>query len=144
MEMDNKKMIIGIVVALLIVVAIFMYNKRKKETQARKTAMLLGEQANASNASNLDEAVGQTKGIEGYKPTAERLAYRLFAAMDGIGTDEKAIYEVFSGKTKSQIATIKLIFDEKYGKGESLENWLKDDLSISEYNKVMSIINSAV
>jgi hypothetical protein len=65
----------------------------------------------------------------------------LYQAMDGWGTDEDAIYNVFSKmKTNNDLAQLNVSFGVK--ESQNLGQWLQDDLSDSEKNKVRSILTS--
>lgn len=65
----------------------------------------------------------------------------LFQAMDGWGTDEDAIFNVFSKmKTNNDLAQLQVSFGVK--EGQNLGQWLQDDLGDDEKNKVRSILTS--
>ena len=68
-----------------------------------------------------------------------QLCNKLYSAMKGIGTNENAIYDVFS-QMQSESDVRKLI--SMYGSkdGMTLQQWLIDDLSNRELQKVNDIL----
>ena len=65
----------------------------------------------------------------------------LFIAMDGLGTDENAVYRVFTAM-KNDLDVAKLI--EAFGvrKEQTLPEWIQDDLSSDEMDQVNKILAS--
>jgi LysM repeat protein len=66
-------------------------------------------------------------------------ADKLKMAMQGLGTDEKAINNVLEGKTKEQIGEIKSEYNKKYG---SLDKELKSELSGERLAEVQSLMEN--
>ena len=71
--------------------------------------------------------------------TAKQLAEKLYTAMKGWGTDEKAIYEVFSQvSTRDDVLYIFAQFGLKDGR--NLTQWLTSELNAKERTKVNAIL----
>ena len=71
--------------------------------------------------------------------TAKQLAEKLYTAMKGWGTDEKAIYEVFSQvSTRDDVLYIFAQFGLKDGR--NLTQWLTSELNAKERTKVNTIL----
>ena len=71
--------------------------------------------------------------------TAKQLAEKLYTAMKGWGTDEKAIYEVFSQvSTRDDVLFIFAQFGLKDGR--NLTQWLTSELNAKERTKVNAIL----
>ena len=65
----------------------------------------------------------------------------LFTAMDGFGTDEDAIFRVFTAM-KNDLDIAKLINAYGLRKDESLAEWLQGDLSSSDMAKLNKILST--
>ena len=73
--------------------------------------------------------------------TAKQLAEKLYTAMKGWGTDEKAIYEVFNQvSTRDDVLYIFAQFGLKDGK--NLTQWLTSELNAKERAQVNAILTS--
>ena len=71
--------------------------------------------------------------------TAKQLAEKLYTAMKGWGTDEKAIYEVFSQvSTRDDVLYIFAQFGLKDGR--NLTQWLTSELNAKERTNVNAIL----
>lgn len=69
-----------------------------------------------------------------------QFANKLYSAMKGVGTNENAIYDVFSQmQTDSDVKKLISAFGSKGGM--TLNEWLLDDLSNKELNKVNQILS---
>lgn len=68
-----------------------------------------------------------------------QMANKLYSAMKGIGTNENAIYDVFSQlETESDVRKLISMYGSK--DGMTLQQWLIDDLSNRELQKVNDIL----
>lgn len=130
----KKKMIIGIAVAILVlVIAIVIVFKYKdiKNLIMDKTA----------NQKLVDEANTTIK-VEDISITQDQFhtyAQKLYKAMKGAGTDEKAIYEVFEAmNSRSDVQQLIKTFGVK--DGENLAEWLYDDLSAGDIEHINAIL----
>lgn len=130
----KKKMIIGIAVAILVlVIAIVIVFKYKdiKNLIIDKTA----------NQKLVDEANTTIK-VEDISITQDQFhtyAQKLYKAMKGAGTDEKAIYEVFEAmNSRSDVQQLIKTFGVK--DGENLAEWLYDDLGAGDIEHINAIL----
>ena len=130
----KKKMIIGIAVAILVIVIaiviIFKYKNIKN--------LILDK---AANQKLIDEANTTIK-VEDISITQDQFhtyAQKLYKAMKGAGTDEKAIYEVFEAmNSRSDVQQLIKTFGVK--DGENLAEWLYDDLSAGDIEHINAIL----
>ena len=89
----------------------------------------------------LDEYTEET----GERPTLTNaqfnmLANKLYTAMKGVGTDEDTIFSVF-GQMRNTADVLKLaVFGTK--DGETLEQWIRGDLSSWEINKLNRLLDN--
>ena len=131
---EKKKMIIGIAAAILVlviaIVIIFKYKDIKN--------LILDKSANQKL---VDEANTTIK-VEDISITQDQFhtyAQKLYKAMKGAGTDEKAIYEVFKAmNSRSDVQQLIKTFGVK--DGENLAEWLYDDLSAGDIEHINAIL----
>lgn len=131
---EKKKMIIGIAVAILVlviaIVIVFKYKDIKN--------LILDK---AANQKLIDEANTTIK-VEDISITQDQFhtyAQKLYKAMKGAGTDEKAIYEVFEAmNSRSDVQQLIKTFGVK--DGENLAEWLYDDLSAGDIEHINAIL----
>ena len=130
----QKKMIIGIAVAILVpviaIVIVFKYKDIKNLIMDK-----------AANQKLVDEANTTIK-VEDISITQDQFhtyAQKLYKAMKGAGTDEKAIYEVFEAmNSRSDVQQLIKTFGVK--DGENLAEWLYDDLSAGDIEHINAIL----
>lgn len=130
----KKKMIIGIAVAILVlviaIVIVFKYKDIKNLIMDK-----------AANQKLVDEANTTIK-VEDISITQDQFhtyAQKLYKAMKGAGTDEKAIYEVFEAmNSRSDVQQLIKTFGVK--DGENLAEWLYDDLSAGDIEHINAIL----
>jgi hypothetical protein len=80
--------------------------------------------------------------VENYSEAeAARDAAELHEAVDGLGTDEAAVYETLEGKSPAQIELIRQQYQETYG--EDLDAVLRDDFSGDELTLVNELLVGA-
>lgn len=118
-----------------IIVFIFLWKKFKKYSglvvDQVKEQELIDEANKTIEVSDLSYPQDQ------YTVYAEKLV----AAMEGWGTDEDAIYDVYKAmNTRSDIKQLEKTFGMQ--DGESLQEWLYGDLNNSEITHLNSIISS--
>lgn len=126
----NQLITIGIVTVLLIVSVIIIavkWNNLKDWVKQRKESKLLDKEIVSSDVTMSDSQI-------------TTYANKLHKAMKGAGTNEKAILAVFEAiNSKSDLLSICKKFRELYG--ENLADWLSDDLSQSDINKINQILS---
>jgi hypothetical protein len=88
------------------------------------------------SGNDLDTAL---KRLAGEKSKGD--AHALNRAMDGLGTDEKAIFDSLEGKTAQQIESIKKDYQARTGR--SLENDLKRELSGDDFKRAQALLNGS-
>ena len=95
----------------------------------------------AANQKLVDEANTTIK-VEDISITQDQFhtyAQKLYKAMKGAGTDEKAIYEVFEAmNSRSDVQQLIKTFGVK--DGENLAEWLYDDLSAGDIEHINAIL----
>lgn len=125
-----KYSIIAIIVIVLVFVA-FRYGKKiAGSIRERKRNRELDKHINKDNL---------TYGDSQY----DVFAKKLFTAMDGFGSDEDAIYDVFKKmKTIDDVLMLQVAFTDTEDENETLEEWLKGDLSQSEIKTINDILES--
>lgn len=126
----NQLITIGIFAVLLIVVVIIIavkWNDFKDWIKQRKEDKILDKEIISSDVTMSNSQIA---------------AYtnKLYKAMKGAGTNEKAIRAVFEAiNSKSDLLSICKKFQELYG--DSLADWLADDLSQGDINKINQILS---
>lgn len=127
-----KDKIINIVILLVIAVALFFFIRwivRKVKT--------MNTEANKELNNALDSGVKLSFSNSQY----ENFANQLYNAMNGPGTDENAIYNVFN-QMKNIADVLKLVTTFGFRKNQDLSTWLYKDLSSNEMYKVNSILST--
>lgn len=117
----------GSILLIIIAVVVIIVVKRKKATKEQDDYIKdVEKQIDKSDLSYANSEYTQ-------------MANKLYSAMKGIGTNENAIYDVFS-QMQSESDVRKLI--SMYGSkdGMTLQQWLIDDLSNRELQKVNDIL----
>lgn len=125
-----------IMVAAFILFANKLFGKTAEEKKAAEDAL----KKDASESDKIKEL--KDKGV---KPSYHEglyidLADQLFKAMDGIGTNNAAVYSVFK-KVKNDVDFVMLLRAFGTRKGENLQSWVHGDLKpeiISELNQIMA------
>lgn len=136
--MKKKKLITYGVIALIVIVAIIVlvvYGKKAAEKrQARKqNDEILQRQQDEAKAIAKDRTLTDAQ-INSY-------ATKLYKAMKGAGTDEKAIYDVFSQiGNLANLYAVMGAFGIK--DGETLSDWIYGDLNSNEISRVNEILAS--
>jgi hypothetical protein len=73
------------------------------------------------------------------RTAAEQIATALRNAVEGLGTDEEAIFNALTGRTPTEIADIKTAY-AALANGETLESRLRDELSGDDLSNALSLI----
>ena len=138
--MENKNIyIIGaLVVGLLVVIAVFMVTKKRKEAQKLK-AEEIRSQISQGATDPASQAVMSANADTNYDASAD--VARLKNAKGFVNDDEEAVYAVLRGKTKGQLKVIYSTFLSSYG--EPLMAFLTNFMSPEEMAKVSQIVNAA-
>lgn len=125
-----KVVAISAIVLLVVAIAILIVVKYKdKLTDTIKNREL---------AESLDEEINQSD-ISLTQMQLNTYASSLYAAMDGPGTDEDKIYNVFRAMgTRSDVLQLIKTFGVK--DGETLTEWMYGDLSSKEIDKINTIL----
>ena len=118
--------IVLVVVAIVILLVVKYKDKLTDTLKNRELAESLNEEINQD-----DITLTQMQ--------LNTFASSLYAAMDGAGTDEDKIYNVFRAMgTRSDVLQLIKTFGVK--DGETLTEWLYGDLSSKEIDKINSIL----
>ena len=124
--------VVAISVLVLVIVAIIILIVVKYKGKLTDTIK------NRELAESLDEEINQDD-ITLTQTQLNTFASSLYAAMDGLGTDEDKIYNVFRAMgTRSDVLQLIKTFGVK--DGETLTEWLYGDLSSKEIDKINSIL----
>ena len=124
--------VVAISVVVLVIVAIIILIVVKYKGKLTDTIK------NRELAESLDEEINQDD-ITLTQTQLNTFASSLYAAMDGLGTDEDKIYNVFRAMgTRSDVLQLIKTFGVK--DGETLTEWLNGDLSSKEIDKINSIL----
>ena len=113
---------------------------RRKEEEERK-AKEAEEQAKADAEKKKEEekkAEEERKKKE-FEAKIKGAADELFKAMDGWGTDEKAVFNALKGKTPEEIAAIKEAYQKKTGR--SLDKDLADEMSGTDLKEAKALLS---
>lgn len=140
--MENKNIYIigGLVVGLLVLVAVFMVTKKRKDAQKQR-ADELKNQISQGATDPASQAVMNANADTNYDASAD--VARLNKAKGGMfwNDDEEAVYATLRGKTKGQLKVIYSTFQTNYG--EPLMSFLTNFMDAAEMAKVSQIVNGA-
>ena len=127
----TNKILIGSVIGLLaLIVVVFLIVKFKSKFKDMIT--------NTKLVNNLETEI-KTDDITLTQAQFNSYASALYSAMKGWGTDEEKIYNVFRQmNTRSDVLQLIKVFGVK--DGDTLTEWLNDDLSASEIEKINTIL----
>ena len=124
--------VVAISVVVLVIVAIIILIVVKYKGKLTDTIK------NRELAESLDEEINQDD-ITLTQTQLNTFASSLYAAMDGAGTDEDKIYNVFRAMgTRSDVLQLIKTFGVK--DGETLTEWFNGDLSSKEIDKINNIL----
>lgn len=131
-KIATKYALMAAAVIILLAAVVYIVLKLKKSIS---TGIKLAENTSEANKEISTEKLTLTSS------QYNTLASKLYAAMAGIGTDEEAVYDAFrSINTYSDLMQLMSVFGSK--DGLTLREWLFDDLSASDINKVNEILAS--
>jgi len=133
-EKAEKYAIIAVCV-LVIVIAIIIYKKSKDWKSLIKDKNNEQELIDMANQNMIGSDITLTQ------EEFDSLCKRLYRAMKGRGTDEEAIWDVYERmNTRSDV----LQLNKTYGtvEGETLKEWLYDDLTSDEIMHLNSILSN--
>ena len=133
-EDPRRAWTIGAFILIVIILLIMFWSKIKSlfEQLINKTAL----------NTELDEYTEET----GERPTLTNaqfnmLANKLYTAMKGVGTDEDTIFAVF-GQLRNTADVLKLVAVFGTKDGETLEQWIRGDMSSWEINKLNRLLTN--
>lgn len=126
----NKIVIGGLLGLLALVVIVLLFIKYRSKFKDLIT--------NAKLVNSLETEI-KTDDITFTQTQFNAFASTLYAAMDGAGTDEEKIYNVFRQmQSRSDVLQLIKVFGVK--DGETLTEWINYDLSASEIDKINTIL----
>lgn len=133
---DKKKIIIGATIAIIVVIIILVVFFKFKDIKD-----LIVDKA--ANQKLVDEA-NKTINIEDISIPQDQFhvyAEKLYKAMKGLGTDEDAIFDVFNQlNSRSDVQQLIKTFGVK--NGQTLSEWLYDDLDSADIEHINAILAS--
>lgn len=133
-EDPRRAIVIGVAILVVIVLLVVFWNKIKGLFEAITNKGALN--------SELQEHMQET----GESPTLSNavfnlLANKLYTAMKGIGTDENTIYGVFN-QMNNTADLYKLVAVFGTRDGETLDQWIRGDMSNREIKKINQILTN--
>lgn len=135
LESNKKAKLITIAVIAVVVLAIAIYIICKVNGIGKK---IHDSSTNSKLAKLLDEEIDD-KSITSTQMQLNGYASKLYAAMKGWGTDEDSIYDVFR-QMQSRSDVLQLIRTFGVKDHMTLNEWLIDELSANEIDKVNQIL----
>lgn len=139
--MENKNIYIvgALVVGLLVVIAVFMTVKKRKEAQAKRADEIKSQIAQGAT-DPASQAVMNANADTNYDASAD--VARLKKAKGGMfDDDEEAVYSTLQGKSRGQLKVIYSTFLSTHG--TPLMAFLAEFMSAEEMTKVSQIVNAA-
>lgn len=134
LENPKKMLMLAIVIVIAVLLIWWLSSKLKNVIKAGGNSVI----------GNVDLATYMTQSGEKLSYAEEEydnMANTLYRAMKGAGTDEDAIYRVFNRMNNTaDLKKLKLAFGTR--DDMTLGEWLEDDLSTSEINKVNNILST--
>ena len=135
----NQLIFIGLIVVAVIAVIVVLWVNWGKLKAYIKTKQIEKTYDEQITSSELTLTTAQAQG----------LADKLYAAMDGPGTDEDAIYSAFNAMNSySDLMLVMKLFGQKksswslFGRESSLMEWIAADCSDTEIAKINAILAS--
>lgn len=127
---------IGLVIVGVVLVIVLRFTAKSKEEKKEEEDTAKKELSESNTIKELER-----KGIKLSYPVSKYIdmANQLFHAMDGLGSNEAAVYSVFK-QLKNDADFVALVSNFGTRKGQALSAWIHDDLSvgiISELNGIM-------
>ena len=135
MNKTLRNILLGIgILAVTGTTLIFIKSKRKRETIAK-----LGEEF-PELKEELDKGNSPTPSTTKFNP--EPYAVIVHDNLLGWTTssDEETIVDTLIILTKEQVSQVRNYFNSKWGADDKFDEWLKDDLSDSNYNKIKQLL----
>lgn len=134
MEEGNKKLyiILGLVIGFILIVVVIITIKKRKDAQKAKAQEISG-QISAGAMDGTQQNIQASGADTSYDATLD--VQTILNASGYVYDDVKAIYKVFTGKTKKQIAQIWAKFKER--EGEDLSTWLTKPKKWGGFDPVM-------
>lgn len=86
----------------------------------------------------VNEAMTPGKSIQ-KRPAAQQIAMAIRNAVEGLGTDEEAIFNALTGRTAAEITAIEAAY-ANLSNGETLEESLRDELSGDDLSQALSLL----
>lgn len=71
-------------------------------------------------------------------------ANALKEAMEGTGTDDMTVHQIFDGASKNELNTIENVFDSLENKPGALRSWIRGDFSGTEQESLLGQLNQAI
>ena len=131
----TKGTILYIAISLLIILAIrYLYRSIKDSREEEKEAKR--RQQDVQDLVNTTAPEDNSVSDENFKPVATNIAGRLFNAMEGGGTDEKALFEPLENLTGAQLRDVFEAFGVKEDK--DLFQWFDDELNTNSWLYVVT------
>lgn len=136
--LKNKKFVkYGVITIVIIVAIVLLVNYAKKTAEKRKERKqnneILQRQKDEANAITAQRTLTDSQ--------INSFVAKLYKAMKGIGTDEVAVYNVFS-QIENLANLYALIAAFGIKDGETLSEWIYDDLNSNEISRVNEILAS--
>lgn len=124
-SMFRNVIYIGLIVTFLVIFTIVIVNKSKKNKKDKEDERIIGQYENEVQPEKLTFSESEYN----------TMANGLFKAMDGIGTDEAAIYQVFQKlRTNSDVLKLQAAFGIR--NDMDLFEYIRDDMNNNDIAKL--------
>lgn len=133
-EDPRRAWTIGIAILVVIILLVVFWGKIKTVF-----GQLMNKSALNSELNEHMQETGESPTLS--SATFNMLASKLYTAMKGVGTDEDTVYSVF-GQLNNTADMYKLIAVFGTKDGETLDQWIRGDLSSWEIKKLNSLLAS--
>lgn len=123
--MNKKNMIISVIALIGIGAGVFLWMRKKKRDKYKALDLEAGQSTTGTSTSTFNP-----------KTSAKKLE----VAMKGWGTDEDMIWKTLEALTTPQRKKVTTYFNANYGKGSTLAEWFKGDLSGKDLTRALALI----
>ncbi|OKH50474.1 hypothetical protein NIES2101_19265 [Calothrix sp. HK-06] len=124
--------------------AVYKYLEGKNPEEIEKIKKAYQEKTGRTLAADIEDDFSDAEKDQADALLAEdkaaAAAARIKEAADGLGTDEKGIYDQLKGKSQQEREAIVKAYEDKYGKG-SFDTMLKDELSDDDLKQAQQYKN---
>lgn len=133
-EDPRRAWTIGIFLVIIIVLLVVFWGRIKSLFE-----QMINKSALNNELNEYTQETGESPTLS--SATFNMLANKLYTAMKGVGTDEDTVYDVF-GQLRNTADVYKLVAVFGTKDGETLDQWIRGDLSSWEINKLNKLLSN--